>query len=323
MSGMYKQLSKQCSLVHGFVKSDPMTVIFAISLIALLIVWMRYIFHDPSIEGFDGEDSPRTFDVKRTVVDIYDGFYVSIYDKLVMNETKNAYELKHLKANTSLGKDSTVLDIGSGTGHHVGTLTKQGVDATGVDISKPMIDTSKREYPDATFVNGDAQDTTLFNPGSFTHITCLYFTIYYMDGADGIKNLITNCHRWMAPGGYMMIHLVERDKFDPILPAGSPFVMVPPQTFAKKRVTDTSVKFEEFQYTADYAVTENPDIATFKETFTNDKTQSVRKHELNLNMLPAQTIIAIMKDAGFVARGKQHMGEIGYDYQYLYTFQKK
>jgi len=302
-----------------------MTVVFAISLVVLILVWARHVILDfGNIEEFEGEAVfTEKFDKRTTLVEIYDKFYVSIYDKLVMNEIKNTYEMKHLNSISPLGTKSVVLDIGSGTGHHVGALTKEGIDSTGIDISQPMIDEATEKYPDAKYIKGDIQDNTLFNPSSFTHITCLYFTIYYMNGLDGIKSMMNNCYRWIAPGGYMMIHLVDRDKFDPILPAGSPFVMVPPQTFAKNRVTDTSVKFEKFQYTANYETTEDPNVAMFKETFTDDKTQNVRQHELTLHMLTAQDIVTMMKDIGFVVSGKQHMGEIGYDYQYLYSFQKK
>jgi SAM-dependent methyltransferase len=324
MSGIYKLISKQYTSLCRIAKNEPVTIVFILSLVVLILFWTRHVLVLGDIEGFDdGEVFKDKFDMRRTFAEIYDTFYVSICDKLVMNDIKNTYELKHLNSISSLGGNSVVLDIGSGTGHHVGALTKEGVDTTGIDISEAMVEFSKGKYPDAKYICGDIQESNLFNPGSFTHITCLYFTIYCMNGADGIKNMMKNCYQWISSGGYMMIHLVDRDKFDPILPAGSPFVMVPPQTFAKKRVTDTSVKFEKFQYTANYETTNDPNVAIFKETFIDDKTQNVRKHELTVHMLPSQEIVAMMKDVGFEVKGKQHMGEIGYDYQYLYSFQKK
>ena len=56
------------------------------------------------------------------------------------------------------------------------------------------------------FMNFDAQ--------SFTHITCLYFTIYYIKDKT---RLFKNCYDWLKPGGYMVLHLVNRNMFDPIL----------------------------------------------------------------------------------------------------------
>ena len=35
-----------------------------------------------------------------------------------------------------------------------------------------------------------------------------------------------NCYDWLKPGGKMILHLVNRDKFDPILNAGDPLIVV-------------------------------------------------------------------------------------------------
>lgn len=236
-----------------------------------------------------------------------------------MNKDKNSYELKLLEGKLRSKTDTIVLDIGSGTGHHVGALTKKGYDVTGMDISDDMNKVAKREYAGSKFVTKDAMNAQAFQPGSFTHITCLYFTVYYM---RDISAFMKNCYSWLAPGGRMMIHLVNRDKFDPILPAGSPFVMVQPQYYAKERITDTSVKFDTFQYKANFEMESGSDSAVFNETFTDDTKGSVRKHKLTLNMRSESQILRMAKSAGFIVLGKQHMGEIGYDYQYLYMLQK-
>ena len=80
-----------------------------------------------------------------------------------------------------------------------------------------------------------------FPQQSFTHLTCLYFTVYY------IKNkrlFFENCYNWLAPGGYLLLHLVDRDNFDPILPAGDPLTIISAQKYAKERITSSAVKFK-------------------------------------------------------------------------------
>ena len=60
----------------------------------------------------------------------------------------------------------------------------------------------------------------------------MYFTMYY------VKNkiqLIKNCYNWLRPGGYFIVHLVNREMFDPIINAGDPLTMVSAQKYAKKR----------------------------------------------------------------------------------------
>ena len=76
--------------------------------------------------------------------------------------------------------------------------------------------------------------------------------------------------KWLLPGGYLILHLVDRDNFDPILPPGNPLLYVSPQKYAKKRITTTKVKFDDFSYSADFSLNEKTNIATFNEKFKND-----------------------------------------------------
>ena len=174
-------------------------------------------------------------------------------------------------------KQSFILDIGSGTGHHVHSLHDKGFKTIGLDVSPSMIKKAKNIYPKSTFVLGDALKTIYFQPSTFTHITCLYFTIYFTP----IKNkylLFNNCLTWLKPGGYLVLHLVDRYKFNPIMPAGDPFIMVSPQNYAKKRITTTKVKFNGFEYSADFKLKD--DIGVFE--FSLKKDGSVRRQEQTL-----------------------------------------
>ena len=42
------------------------------------------------------------------------------------------------------------------------------------------------------------------------HVTCLYFTIYYIKD----KENFSNCFYWLKPGGVLLLHLVDVNKFD-------------------------------------------------------------------------------------------------------------
>ena len=48
-------------------------------------------------------------------------------------------------------KNSRVLDIGSGNGHHVNLLEKSGYKVEGVDKSTAMINSAKKKYPSCKF----------------------------------------------------------------------------------------------------------------------------------------------------------------------------
>ena len=55
-----------------------------------------------------------------------------------------------------------------------------GERCVGLDKSAAMVNAAKYKYNDCEFKQGDAMDFMNFDKESFSHITCLYFTIYYI-----------------------------------------------------------------------------------------------------------------------------------------------
>jgi ubiquinone/menaquinone biosynthesis C-methylase UbiE len=275
------------------------------------------------VEGFE---QPKTneFQSNNGVPEIYDDFYATIYDDLVFNKNKNDYEIGKWVENTRPDNQSVVLDIGSGTGHHVSSLKAHGYKAIGIDISPSMVKKSQETYPDLNFKLADVLDRHVFQEQSFTHITCFYFTLYYIQNK---QQFFENCMYWLTPGGFLSVHIVNRDKFDPIIPAGNPFSIVSPQKYAKKRITTTTVKFDEFEYKSNFVMKntieslEEPN-AIMKETFKTIKTGNVRQNEHKLYMLTQAEILDIAKNAGFIIESKIDMVECQYDSQYIYILKK-
>ena len=284
---------------------------------------LMYNYGKQQVEGFE---QPKTNEFKTNyeVPDIYDNFYADIYDELVFSKNKNDYEIGTWKKHTHPSEESVVLDIGSGTGHHVSSLKAHGYKAVGIDVSPSMVKLAKQTYPDLNFKIADALDSSVFKEESFTHITCFYFTLYYIQNK---KLFFQNCMRWLTPGGFLAVHMVNREKFDPILPAGNPFTIVSPQKYAKKRITTTTVKFDEFEYKSNFdfkETIESEDVpnAIMKETFKNNKTGNVRQNEHKLYMLTQAEILDIAKNVGFIIEAKIDMMECQYDSQFVYILQK-
>ena len=250
--------------------------------------------------------------------DIYDNFYSNIYDLLVFNNLKDDYEITSIINKTNPSSQSIILDVGSGTGHHVAKLSNHDFNTIGIDISPAMIKQSKENYPNNKFILGDVLDSTKFKLNSFTHILCLYFTIYYLDNK---QTFFDNCMDWLMPGGYLIIHLVDREKFDPILPPGNPLYIVSPQKYAKERITKTKIKFNEFDYNSNFELDKDNNKATFHEKFKFDNGK-VRKQEQILYMENTQDIISMAQDTGFIIHGKIDLMECAYEHQYLYIFVK-
>jgi len=303
------------SLGSAYNKSSLWCKLLILMSLMLLVILVFKGLKSSKIEGFEQKDQ---FLIK-TSSEIYDDFYADIYDYLVFNNLKDDYEVGWIMNSASPSSQSKVLDIGCGTGHHVALLGSKGLDILGIDISPSMIKKAKENFPDYKFNVGDALDGNTFQPDSFTHILCMYFTIYYFKDKTQFFN---NCFKWLMPGGYLIVHLVERKQFDPILPPGNPLLYVSPQRYAKQRITSTKVKFTDFSYSADFKLDDNNDKAYFVEKFKNDSDGKVRKNEHEMWMPDIQQIVDEAQSCGFIVEGKADLLQCQYEYQYLYLFVK-
>lgn len=269
-----------------------------------------------NIEGMTNSKKKKSFIVKRGN-DIYDDFYVSVYDELVFCKDKNDFEVMTIKDKTKITQHSKVLDIGSGTGHHVASFNDNGVFAEGIDKSISMIKHASKLYPKYKYTHGDVTKSMLYQHGIFSHITCFYFTIYYIEDK---KSFIQNCYEWLDPNGYFLLHLVDRNKFDPIIPAGDPLELISAQKYANERITTTKVKFDGYDYSSKFVL--DGDEAIMHEEFKNTKDGSVRKNEHKLYMPSQKHILNIALEVGFKVIGNIDMKTCQYETQYLYILRK-
>lgn len=311
--------TKPSTYIRLLKKSSAWEKIFYTFLFIITVIVLMNYAYTPK-EGFETSDLDKTTNVVvKTGNGVYDDFYSNVYDKLVFCKVKNDFEINTIMKTTKPNKNSKVLDIGSGTGHHVAAFTENGIKATGIDISPSMVALSKNTYPDSSYMVADAMEGMLFPQGSFTHITCLYFTIYYIQDK---RRFLKNCYNWLMPGGFMVLHLVDRDKFDPILPAGDPFAIISPQKYAKKRITSTVVKFNGYDYRSNFDYNPKDDEAALNEQFKNTKTGNVRKNEHQLYMPTQKYVLSVAKDMGFILHSQTDMTRCQYETQYIYILQK-
>ena len=267
--------------------------------------------------------------IKKTGKDIFDEFYVNIYDDLVYSELKNNYEVSKIVNSKKPTRQSKILDVGCGTGHHVNLFDELNIQyVLGIDNSPSMIKKAKENYPKSKFKLCDTTNSIEFEPNTFTHITCLYFTIYYIKNK---KVFLENCYNWLMPGGILVIHLVDMKKFDPILPVANPFILVSPQKYAKERITKSTVKFNTLDYKSDFKLDNsincnNSELskpnAIFKETLKFKNTNKVRINEHKFYMSTQKAILSLAKDVGFILKSVEEMSKIEYENNYLYILVK-
>jgi hypothetical protein len=143
----------------------------------------------------------------------------------------------------------------------------------------------------------------------------------------------------LKPEGYLIIHLVDRNHFDPVVPGGKPMFIVSPQKFAKDRITNSLVKFRSFQYKSDFTVplpptkkgakgvaaaknTGEKNIGKFVEKITDDTTGKVRENIHTYYMPTNREMLEIAKEVGFTLTGQVDLVHVLNEYQYLYILKK-
>ena len=297
-------------------KSSYWEKFFYIAIAVIIIIIINNFLNNNTVK--EGFEQSSEFIVKKGT-QVYDNFYAEIYDDLLFNGVKNDFEIGSIIKDTNPTSKSIILDIGSGTGHHVKGFSEAGYKTQGIDISPDMVEIAKTNYPTMNYEVVDALKPMSFPPNSFTHITCLYFTIYYIEKK---QMFLQNCFNWLIPGGYLALHLVDKDNFDPIMPAGDPFSLVTPQKYAPKRITSTVVKFDQFDYKSNFETSPNDTRAIMSETFKYKKNGAVRQNKHTLYMPTQKKILSIAKDIGFILNSKIDMIKCQYTYQYIYILQK-
>lgn len=290
-------------------------------LLAFGLLWivatMAHLERELFEDGTGGEG--ETFE---DPVDIYDDFYAKVYDKLFSTPERISFERASIRENTlnEFSKPETkFLDVCCGTSPHASWLCEEGYDVVGIDQSEAMLKKARLSCPGGRFYRGDVTNPSSFPPKSFSHAMLLYFSAYQFRNP---KIVFDNIYLWLKPGGLFVVHLVDPDKFDPILSAASPFPAFSLQKYAKSRVTESDVFFDQFKYRSKFIKDRADDNAIFEETFTFEDGARYREHKHRLNMPVLPEMIDLIRASGFTLREQVDMTSVGYEYQYLVYFQK-
>ena len=130
-----------------------------------------------------------------------------------------------------------------------------------------------------------------------------------------------NCYQWLMPNGYFIVHLADKDKYNPIVPAANPILLENPQQYANKRITDSAVNFIGFQYKNSCNCKSDDKKVVITETFKDATSNNIRQNELTMYMEKLESIIYMIQKCGFIAHGNVQMKND--EHQYIYVFEKQ
>ena len=308
-----------------------LVVFLAVAVIVIWTVNFFYKMYEGSSDKLEGFEQDSRFILKQNDQVFEDPFYVGIYDELFYKKLYNSYEVGIILNEVHPTNKDVVIQIGSKTGSYTSAIQQGcGCSAIGLDASKAMVDHASKKYSNCKFMQGDPLEFMNFSSEYATAILLLDFAIYYIKDR---RTLFYNCYHWLKPGGYLVLHLVNRHMFDPIVPAAKPFTLVSPQSVAKKRITTSDVVFEKFDYKSKVefdqgddgdnggAPAKAKDGVTITETM-KDRRGNVRKNIRSLRMSGQKIIIGEAKDAGFTMLGQYDLIKSQREYQYIYILYK-
>jgi len=101
------------------------------------------------------------------------------------------------------GAGTKVLDVGSGTGRTVAYLCDHEYTAVGFDLSKHMIDSARKRYPQLRFIQGDMRQ---FDLGErFDALLCTHSTFIFNRTNEELVDTLTAFNRHLVPGGLLLL----------------------------------------------------------------------------------------------------------------------
>jgi hypothetical protein len=157
-----------------------------------------------------------------------------------------------------------------------------------------------------------------------THCILTGFSIYQFQNPKIISD---NAYQWLQPGGYFVVHMVDPDKYDPILNLASPFAAFSLQKYVFERQTDSTIYFDKFKYIGKLKKKKDEDQATYEETFAyydkdDNKGNKYRENKHHWNMPSKERMIDIIKTSGFTHIETVDLVRCSKEYQYIVYFTK-
>jgi len=320
------------STLNSFNRLNLINKLFIVFLIFLFMIVVFNSFNNIpefySLEGFENNENNEKY-VKKVDADAYDKFYSKYYDAIHLNKKRNEYELEQIKKLSKKESGNKILDIGCGTGYTVQLFQEEKYDIVGLDKSEAMISKAESNYPKCEFIVEDFLTSNIFDYDSYSHILCLGKTIYEIKDKE---TFFENCYSILSKDGFLIINLVDRDKFKPFVQNKDSDTLYDPEKDGKK-VNELIVKFDkDNEFISKYKVKnlENSNMidssitpyAVYNEKFSNFKTHNIRENEINLYMPVTTNILNLAKSKDFKLFKKIDLKSVGYTNEYLYVFKK-
>ena len=306
-------------------------LVFLIILISIVYIY-RLFFLDVTSKADDSKTSQEAFTINKeftlkTGEESLDSFYAHMYENLFYHDLHDDYEVGIIINNAAPVRHTDVLVIGYKTGKRVDTIGSKGYNCYGMEKTRGMIDYSSEKYPDNKFVLGNGTNQLTFEAEKFTLITLLDFMVYNIQNR---RMLFENCYKWLAPGGFLAIHLInvggfyDSQKHMAKERRFSPTVM---KLFYKKQVKNylgnNDAIVGDVIYKSDMVMNVyDPEVIELRETFKNRKNGKKRQNIQKFYTPDQSIILSEIKDCGFNMLSQFDLVSYDKPFQYIYVLYK-
>jgi len=238
-----------------------------------------------SSEGFENQERyNKTTKVVDDPKDFYDDFYISRIHQSYYPDSKNICRCSDLYKTAFLRlypRDKTrALLVGANTGRFLDAMCGICPEVTGLTRFPKLKDLADTMAPKARVKLGDAaHDHDLFHEGTFTHVVFEDRSLYEYHTHNERRAALKNSIRWLEPGGRLVLRVVDRDRFDPMVPTSVPLRGLNIQTYLKDRKRDSRVHFKDgSRIETNFTAIPSEDRAVFREDLFDNGGAFVRTH---------------------------------------------
>ena len=145
---------------------------------------------------------------------MYSDLFCKVYNEFGWNyfpEEFGEHLLKWLKINNFYPKTS--MDLACGTGILCEILHKQGINASGMDFSKGMIDIARNNNP---AINYEVADMIKFCPDkTYDLVTCTGDALNHILNISDVEEIFKNVYNYTSDGGYFIFDILNEKEVSP------------------------------------------------------------------------------------------------------------
>lgn len=317
----------------SFIQSKNPENIWLQILLLLSIVMICIILYRNNKENF--ETNSKTIYVVKRNGDIYDDFYVKKYESIFKpkSECERVFTLIESTTHPSVS-ESNFLDIGCKTGTMVECILHHNYKVVGIESveKEQFINQIKDSATKNAITVNNIMDSSIYDKNVFSHILCLNTEFY--NYKDSIQ-LFQNASRWLRSGGYFIVQLVDKPRFNGSVPIEKQYE-TSNSSFGRSELFSSEINTnqtlpsaikkqldDDYTYSVSYdKKIGKPDVLV-KETFTDSKNGEIAR--INESILYIKELGDILNEAtliGFTFAGKATATLSDNNISYIYFFEK-